>query len=313
MSDIQIAPDKQPQSDFYCSTLSHELGEQLFGTATRADVWLLLQYPYLWGRDALLDSRLPDEIKARLTAYLKVIPNARFHFIKQYRTRRVHTDGITFYVMVTRPAKPVSYHFQLRHYKDLLDIDIAAVVAGDPVFDAQINRDPLYIVCVNGKRDRCCAKFGSRVYQATAYMGEENIWQTTHIGGHRFAATMVCFPHGVCYGRVRPGAARTIINDYRQGRIMLEHYRGRSHDERLVQVADYFLREATGIRELDHFRLVDIQGTTETGWQVQFAAAGQTHRIQMRETQSEFPSFGSCGDVQPSRISQYELVQYECL
>jgi hypothetical protein len=51
----------------------------------------------------------------------------------------------------------------------------------------------MLLVCTNGRRDVCCALWGQRFYAAAAAL-LPNVWQTTHLGGHRFAATAVSLP-----------------------------------------------------------------------------------------------------------------------
>lgn len=64
-----------------------------------------------------------------------------------------------------------------------------------------------WMVCTHGKRDRCCARAGLPTYAALKEQAADDgckVWQTSHLGGHRFAATLVVLPSGVMYGRVPP-------------------------------------------------------------------------------------------------------------
>ncbi|HEU5385864.1 MAG TPA: sucrase ferredoxin [Streptosporangiaceae bacterium] len=45
------------------------------------------------------------------------------------------------------------------------------------------------LVCTNGKRDRCCAVRGRPVAAAIADATGWDTWESSHLGGHRFAAT----------------------------------------------------------------------------------------------------------------------------
>ena len=74
------------------------------------------------------------------------------------------------------------------------------VVAGDPKYQKYVSDARLYLVCTNGNRDKCCAKFGQPVYEQVARDVGESAWQTTHIGGHRFAATIMLLPTGDMFG-----------------------------------------------------------------------------------------------------------------
>jgi hypothetical protein len=223
------------QSDDFCSEGCRQIGEPLWATASRVDTWLALEYTGPWGRKAFEESDLSQPVKERLSAYLATLPNARLEFIKQQQP----TAGIAFFVAVAHETRPVLYAFQLSAYADLLTLDLPAVVAGDPAYDGFLREAPLFLVCTNGRRDRCCARNGFPVYQVLAHHAGRSAWQCTHLGGHRFAATAAFLPHGICYGRIDPSDAATLVDAHENGHIFMPRYRGRSCYDPFVQATDY--------------------------------------------------------------------------
>jgi hypothetical protein len=107
---------------------------------------------------------------------------------------------------------------------------------------------PLYLVCTNGRHDPCCAQFGRPVLRA---LGADTVWESSHLGGERFAGNLVCFPHGIYFGRVDPSNAAALAGGYEQGVIDLDHYRGRAGDDFVVQAAEFFLRREEGLLGVD--------------------------------------------------------------
>ena len=71
------------KQNFYCSELAIQLEEQLFGTATRADTWLLLSYAGPFKHKAYEEADIPAPVKAHLDAASRSLPNARVQLIKQ--------------------------------------------------------------------------------------------------------------------------------------------------------------------------------------------------------------------------------------
>ncbi len=133
---------------------------------------------------------------------------------------------------------------------DVFDLDLAALAAGrrpglDPV------DEPLFVVCTHGRHDPCCAERGRPVASALAGADADATWESTHVGGDRFAGNVVAFPHGWYFGRVVPGDAPRIASAYRDGRLDLEHARGRSCDPTDVQAAELALRLDRRIDGLD--------------------------------------------------------------
>jgi hypothetical protein len=293
---------------FYCCDYSREAGEQLFATASRADVWLLLEYTRPWGGKAFEESDLSQPIKNQLSAHLSTIPNSRLQYIRRQKAG----DGIVFYVAVVDESAPVLYRFNLTTYEDLLTLDIPAVVTNGAANQEYASEEPLFIVCVNNKRDRSCAKYGLPVYQALVRHAGDAIWQSSHIGGHRFAGTGVGFPPGVVYGRMNPLEAVQVMDAYQQRRIVLENYRGRSCYEPVVQAADYFLREQTGVLELNGFRLVDVERISESVSVVRFAALAdnRVHRVEVRQEMSNFGIYSNSTDTEAAPVPQFRLVDY---
>jgi hypothetical protein len=99
--------------------------------------------------------------------------------------------------------------------------------------------DPVYLVCTHGKRSVCCARFGGPLAQALAARHPGQVWETTHVGGHRFAANLVILPHGLYYGPVDRDAALAAIGAYRRGAVVASRYRGRAGQPREEQEAEY--------------------------------------------------------------------------
>ena len=72
--------------------------------------------------------------------------------------------------------------------------DLPIVGEADPWLP---HRDPLVLVCTNGRHDPCCATFGrplARVLREGAR--RDDVWECSHIGGDRFAANIVILPEG---------------------------------------------------------------------------------------------------------------------
>ena len=88
-------------------------------------------------------------------------------------------------------------------------------------------RRPLVVVCTHGRRDVCCAERGRPLAGRSPPRFPDATWESTHVGGDRFAGNMVVFPHGLYFGRVEPDEGPGIAHAYAEGRIgSLERYRG---------------------------------------------------------------------------------------
>jgi hypothetical protein len=294
------------ESGFYACELSLRAGESLIATATRVDVWILLECREGYGREAFAESSIPEAVKHHLNQQLKAIPNSRLQLIKQER----HSAGpLAFYISVANSTPPRLVQFSLQRYEDLLTFDLPAIVAGQSEPQA-LSTEPVYLVCTNGKRDKCCTRFGVPTYNELASIVGANAWQTSHLGGHRFAATGVFLPYGVAYGRI--ANMTQLVESYRKGEIVLEHYRGRSCYAEPVQAAEYYLRRETNQLQLGYFAFVSAQRQDEGHWAVVFHdVIGKQYTIRIKQELTDFAIHKNSDDPERKPVPQFILTGYE--
>lgn len=237
-----------------CSEQSCAVGEGLAGTAAEAACWLLLEYADEWKPKAYEQATLPDSTRSVIDAATRANPSLRVQLVRRAE-RRLAGEGVKVFLARSTRGQEQLWEFTLPSYEALAPLDLAAWAGGDDPFASAHRTAPLYIVCVHGKRDRCCAQRGMPVYRKLATLRPEDTWQTTHLGGHRFAATLTCLPEGLCYGRVEEHEVRALVDAHERGELhRLERYRGRSCDEPAVQAADFVLRVELGEGRIDALR-----------------------------------------------------------
>jgi hypothetical protein len=292
-----------------CSELSLSAGEELFATTPRVDVWFLLEYRGAWTDNAFLDSRIPADAKKRINLILESIPNSRLQLIKPDSNSG---DTLKFYIAKSDESEPRLFGFDFRSYQELLDLDIHEILEGN----SNLREEPLFLVCTNGAYDKCCGKYGVSVYlEAAKNENRFMAWQTTHLGGHRFAANVLFLPHGIYYGRVREASVNDVIKYSMSRNIKLENYRGRSCYSKDVQAAEYFLRAKTGIKEISAFRFSNLKNPYKENYFVEFISESDknTHCVHVKKDKEAFMNFTSCKDQEKSPVAQYRLIDYKLL
>ena len=75
----------------YCSDLAREADAPLAGTASRAELWLLLEHDAPWGADAVVDNDLPPVVREWLAAQLAALGAAGKARALLVRQERPHT------------------------------------------------------------------------------------------------------------------------------------------------------------------------------------------------------------------------------
>lgn len=233
-----------------CSTLSLAAGEALAGTASVVSRWLVVEVGGAWGRDVVADTELPAAVRERLETWVQDEEGSRVLFVRRPDRRGPETTVLT--------ASSDEDGGELRR------LQLASLEAfPEAVLDAGERLDgPLLLVCVHGRRDPCCARHGVPVFDAlAAEVPPELLWQSSHQGGHRFAANVLALPAGISLGRVAPESASAVAAELRAGRIPLEHFRGRTIQPPLAQAAEAAVRSRLELRDLRDVRVLEFDAS----------------------------------------------------
>jgi hypothetical protein len=294
--------------DQFCSLFSIGAGEPLIATTGETHYFFLLEYNGVWNDKALDKSEIPEAVKSHLKNLTKELPYSKILLIKQVHHSK--EQDIRFFVVVVKEQGSRLYRFQLSSYLELLDLDLIALSRCDPFFDPFLQKDPLYLVCTNGRRDQCCAKFGTKVYEKLNERVGDLAWKCSHVGGHRFAANFFVMPYGLLYGRMRPEKVDELLKYTIRGEIDLDSLRGRSLYPPVVQAAEYYLHCHTGDLGLAAFRLSEAEESKPGLWQVSFvhSMSNQEYSLKLTVNKSSQLVFESCAFDKQTPITRYSLI-----
>ena len=303
-----------------CAEESRAAEETLAGTFKPADTFFLIECSLPeyggWGGEAVKTAAKSGEFAPYLQR-LQSLPRAKALFI-----RRPQSEGRNFFVALTNQARPKIYHAELSDYAELLSLETDSLTPdANPRIAGRDMREigELYAVCTNGRHDPCCAAYGTPVYhELVAQAGADRVWQTTHIGGHRMAATLIAFPQGIVYGHVDPGDAEAIVANHRAGYLLTHKYRGcgayAGHQlsveaHQAACAAEAALRERTRIYRMSDLRLDAVVDLGANCWRARFSDVdGGVHSLDVNMRMSA-PRQTSCGDA-PKPMPQHEVALF---
>ncbi|WP_181795012.1 sucrase ferredoxin [Streptomyces sp. WELS2] len=285
-----------------CATVSRVLDEPVSGTAATATTWLLLEQPGPWGAKALTSSHLDPALGRALEAAADGT-GVRIALIR--RPGRHADPGPPpvrqVYAAHTVPGRVWLHGATTVEPRNLLGLDFAALGAGDPrsfgtVLGGRPHRgDPLALVCTNGKRDRCCALLGRPLAAELVASGVRGVWEVTHLGGHRFAPTVLVLPYGYAYGRAGAHTVKEALHGVREGRVLVEGCRGCSAWERPGQAAELAVRTAADEYRAGVLSVVRTEGTAPRREVTVTHADGRRWRVTVAQGASLPPRPESCG------------------
>lgn len=283
-----------------CSVQSRDRHDPLYGTASAGVAWLLLEVSGGWGASAFRES--PSILDPALGLAIVRRAEAAGMRIAAIRRpgRRTPTPRWRWFIAGSTPGQESLVGGEVTSPSDYLDLPLDGS-GGHPV------DGPLVIVCAHGRHDQCCAVRGRGVAAAIAARYPEETWECSHVGGDRFAATMILLPHGLSYGRVDEAADPAgIVTLYTQGRLDDSLFRGRSAYPHAVQTAQHFARLARADDRIDAYAPLAV---TEDGQitTVALAAEPVPLTVTLRTRLSE-PLLSTCHARIPGRVKQFELI-----
>jgi Sucrase/ferredoxin-like len=287
--------ETEPESPFRCSVASRRSGEPLAGTAPTETAYLFVEYAGAWGRQALAESRLPEEVRELLAG----VPGVRIQLIRRHGG--ISGPGVRiFTALVTGTGVRVETAV-LDDIAGLHDLDLATLAAGGSLGLTPYDGD-LLLVCTNGRRDLCCAELGRPVTAALAARWPEATWETNHLGGHRFAATLLALPSGVTLGRLDHESAVLAVEELQAGRHPVGFSRGRVGVSGAAQAAQLHVVEETGLDILG-----DVVVTGEADGVVSVRADGTPWQVGV-VTRTGEPARQSCADLATKPAPVHEVI-----
>lgn len=208
--------------------------EPLGGTAPLAQTWWLVEDPGPWGSRAPGTSRL-DGVRE-----LTSDDERRVLLVRPTQRRASIDQGIVVWIVPGAGGRPV------RHVADDPQDLPRWPLTGHPGHVAEaLDRDvPRLLICTNSARDACCGVVGRELVRALG--PQDGVWESSHLGGHRFAPTGLQIEQGMVYGRLTADAAVAALTNPEPGAALVDYMRGRPSLTAQEQVAQIAVMRQTG-------------------------------------------------------------------
>lgn len=280
----------------FCAVESVKAGDPLAGTATHAASNLLISWPRpKWSRSLRVARDMDDDLAENI--------------------HRLAANGRRVNLIDRRSRSPSSHRIYLLPEGLSFDIDrtdlhafLAALESGDDLsaWAGVKMTKSLVLCCTHGRKDKCCAKFGYAAYQELARTVSERdlpfeVWESSHLGGCRLAASIMVFPSMRKYGRVAPEQVLPFLEHEADGLPYLPCYRGQSLLTPAQQCAEISALEWLGNRniraELSVGPEVACHDSKEVTVQVSWASNSESGALAVRCGTMEVMRVDTCADL----------------
>lgn len=283
----------------FCRTLALERGEPLAGTGKLSSRFLMLAWPKGKWRvprfesvdmSPALGEAIRDAMQSQVTDNSVVLVEGSPD--QTLPTLLAYPDGRS--LVTVNEAETVTL--------------IRAWTAGEPLPGPVDDRITI-LCCTDAKRDACCARFGFATFKALLGAADPtrfNVLQCTHLGGCRFAASLIVLPAGQRYGRLEPADVPGFLAALESGETYLPASRGNPHLDEPAQAAELAAMRWGAERGLPQAstRLEGRQETDED--HIVFSARSGEHRLSVSVAAKAFSVDGACSgiDVEPPELEK---------
>ncbi|KGN37876.1 hypothetical protein N803_12510 [Knoellia subterranea KCTC 19937] len=202
----------------------------MLGSAPVARRWLLIEHPGPWAKNHLETTPIAGGVATTIEKACAEL-QGRSLLIRRTGRRQPGQDP-SWFAIDTAMGTWVTGTW--RTSDDLLH---ATAALGTQLSQSESLAEPMLLVCTQGTRDACCALRGRPVTAALARVWPDEVWECTHLGGHRFAGTFISMPDGTCYGTVDLPNAVDVVRAHRAGQVDATHLRGVARYSPAVQAA----------------------------------------------------------------------------
>jgi hypothetical protein len=233
--------------------------EPLAGTAPERHTWIAIEQPGPWGADAWRASHLPEGVPADLPEQAAAQGVGVLLIRRPGRHADLHVAGPRTVIVanVAPTTRTVRRYF--------IDSDrLADAVAALDVRDIVTSADRTFgrthhssapthdvagdsstvLVCTHARRDACCALSGRALVDDLQNSAQHvlpqpvDLWECSHLGGHRFAPTALVLPQGLMLGR----ATHSDVVAALMGRPVVATMRGYTWRSAEAQVVESLVR-----------------------------------------------------------------------
>ena len=220
---MTVATGGAPSEGRLCSVVSKGNGEDPIGSATPFRRCLAVELTPPWAADVSRSSRLPQGL-------LGALEEAKEHGLDKLVALgpdpEYSREGHARVLHLSAGEGPFAAYEKEEFVVPRGELAglVRALFGGgdDPARyeryrrgDGSSVRDLL--VCTHGRRDAACGKLGYGLYEtlrrryAEASGGRLRVWRTSHLGGHRFAPTLLDLPEGRLWGHLEPWALENLV------------------------------------------------------------------------------------------------------
>ena len=272
----------------------------MHGTAVQVQRFLLVEHLGPWSFDVMAGSGIEPHVLRELSRATRQA-DARPLLIRRYG-RNIDT-GVRKWAV----ADVVAGRIRWGTWREDADLLEACDALAEP--STGWTTDPVLLVCTHGNHDTCCAVRGRPVAAALTESHRDLTWECSHVGGDRFAASVVVLPDGTYYGGLDESDAPGVIDRHLAGTVTPSRLRGSSMLSTVAQAAAVAVHERFGPGGPRDIHTEGVQQTGTSAWRVELGCDGPlpARVLVSVEARRSPPAALTCRAAQPTSARTFEV------
>ncbi|MCF4968866.1 sucrase ferredoxin [Nostoc sp. CMAA1605] len=220
-------------NSFFCSDATRQLGEEVIGSATDYQTYILVECPLPWMTNAFSSKWIPHNLQILVEEVNKTKLPVRFLLIaNDYTHKAEHTTLLIYQKQIGLSSGYIKHEFKLSNIDQVASVVKQCLWGKTPDFEIETHIARDILICTHGSYDKCCARYGNPFYfyaqDTITNLSLENVrvWRSSHFGGHRFAPTAIDLPEGRYYGQLNENSFQVILTRTGDIQNLKSVYRG---------------------------------------------------------------------------------------
>jgi hypothetical protein len=289
-----------PSTAPLCADAARERGDSMHGTAVQVQRFLLLEHHGPWAFDVMAESGIDGHVLHELSVATR-IADARPLLIRRHGRAGDSADRAWAVADVT------TGRIRWGTWRDDADLLAARDALAEP--SSGWSSGPVLLVCTHGRHDTCCAVRGRPVAAALTQSHGDLVWECSHVGGDRFAASVVVLPDGTYYGGLDDSGVSGVIDRHLAGSVTPAHLRGSSTLSTVAQAAAVAVHERYGPGGPRDIHSEAVHTTGPGTWRVELWCERPlpAHVVASVEAHRSDPALLTCRAPQPTSARTFEV------
>ncbi|MGQ4647066.1 sucrase ferredoxin [Lyngbya aestuarii] len=308
--------------NYFCAEYSRQAGEDIIGSGTNHQTYVLVECPTPWAPNALDSKHVPEDLRSLATEVERLKLPVRFLLLAPPKSKLTNSTKVLIYDQQEGLAQGYTQkEFNLDNISQAATVIRQHLQGETAEWQVEQSGKRDIIICTHGSHDKCCARYGNPFYrQALSTVTELSlsnvrIWQASHFGGHRFAPTAIDFPEGRYYGTLDQESFKSILTRSGDLTCLNRVYRGWGMLPTQIQVLE---RELILLQGWDWFNYKVSGKIIEKRSENSFIKAeinfqkpsGSTYNYRAELLKNESKTVrmkGSCGAMNESEFIKYSV------